>query len=150
MTPSKDRIEKTVRLAASRSRVWRAVTDSGEFGQWFRVEMEGPFVAGETVSGQIKYPGYEHLSMHVMVDVIEPETRFSFRWYPGPQEPDDLEGAPTTTVEFLFEEAGEGTLLRVIESGFEALPPALRDSSFRENEKGWREQIRNIERYVDG
>lgn len=66
-----DRIEKTIELKASPERVWRALTDYKEFGEWFRVNLEGPFVPGKSVRGRITYPGYEHLLMEVVVVKME-------------------------------------------------------------------------------
>jgi uncharacterized protein YndB with AHSA1/START domain len=77
-----DRIEKQVALRAPRARVWRALTDATEFGAWFGVKLNAPFVAGATVRGQITHPGYEHLTMEVVVERMEPEQYFSFRWHP--------------------------------------------------------------------
>ena len=105
-TTSTDRIDKTVTLRAPRSRVWRAIADAEEFGTWFRVKLEGAFAEGTTVRGQITYPGYEHLTMELLVDRIEPEHYFSYRWHPYAVEPDvDYSAEPTTLVEFKLDEA---------------------------------------------
>ncbi|HEY6080811.1 MAG TPA: hypothetical protein VIW29_18480 [Polyangiaceae bacterium] len=53
MSSSTDRIQKQVVLRASRQRVWSALTDSKQFGAWFGVELDGPFVAGQGLSGRI-------------------------------------------------------------------------------------------------
>ena len=146
-----DRIEKKIVLCAPRSRVWRAITDSQEFGTWFRAALDGPFVAGERVSGRITYPGYEHLRMDVLVEKIEPERLFSFRWHPNAIEPDgDYAKEPTTLVEFRLEEVAEGTLLTIVESGFDALPAERRAEAYRGNDEGWTEQLKNIEAHVGG
>lgn len=146
-----DRIEKKIVLRAPRARVWRAITDSREFGTWFRAVLDGPFVAGERVSGRITYPGYEHLRMDVLVEKIEPERLFSLRWHPSAIEPDvDYSNEPTTLVEFRLEEVAEGTLLTIVESGFDALPAQRRAEAYRGNEEGWTEQLRNIEAHVGG
>lgn len=81
---SADCIEKQIELKAPVARVWRALTDHKEFGEWFRVNLETPFVPGETTRGNITYPGCEHLVMEVVVDTMEPERLFSFRWHPKP------------------------------------------------------------------
>jgi len=47
-----DRIEKSIAIAAPVERVWRALTDHEEFGAWFRVQLEGPFVPGEVSRGR--------------------------------------------------------------------------------------------------
>jgi uncharacterized protein YndB with AHSA1/START domain len=146
-----DRIEKRVALRAPRSRVWRAITDADEFGTWFGVKFRAPaaFREGATIRGQITYPGYEHLTMEVLVERIDPERYFAYRWHPYAVDPGtDYSREPTTLVEFRLEEAAEGTVLTITESGFDRIPLARRDEAFRMNEGGWTEQLRNIERHV--
>ncbi len=75
-----DRIEKTVELNAPVERVWRALTDHKEFGEWFRVKLDGPFVPGEVSTGQITYPGYEHIKWNATIEQMEAPRLFSFRW----------------------------------------------------------------------
>lgn len=146
---STDRIEKRIELKAPVARVWRALTDHNEFGAWFRVNLEAPFVVGETTRGRITYPGYEHLVMEVAVQEMEPERLFSFHWHPGAVDPDvDYSKEPPTLVEFKLEPAGCGTLLLVTESGFDAIPAGRRDEAFRMNDRGWTEQVKNIESHV--
>lgn len=146
---STDLIEKTIVLKAPRARVWRALTDSKEFGEWFEVAFEGPFVAGQSLKGRITYKGYEHLTLDILVDRIEPERFFSFRWHPGAIDPAvDYSKEPTTLVAFTLEEVAGGTRLTVVESGFDAIPAARRAEAFRMNEDGWTEQMTNVERYV--
>jgi hypothetical protein len=55
-----------------------------------------------------------------------------------------------TLVEFRLAEAADGTLLTVVESGFDRIPQARRDEAFRMNDGGWTAQVRNIQRYVEG
>src|SRR5207245_9143130 len=106
-----DRIEKQVALRAPRSRVWRALTDAKEFGSWCGVKFEAPFTEGATVRGQITYPGYEHLTMDVVVERIEPERYFAFRWHPyAIDTKTDYSHEPMTLVEFRLEKAGDGTV----------------------------------------
>jgi uncharacterized protein YndB with AHSA1/START domain len=144
-----DRIEKRVELKAPVARVWRALTDYREFGEWFRVKIEGPFVAGEVSRGHITYPGYEHLKWEAVVKAIEPERLFSFTWHPYAVDPKmDYSQEPQTLVEFRLEKTAEGTLLTVTESGFDKIPAARRAEAFPRNEGGWTEQMKNIERYV--
>lgn len=144
-----DSIEKTIDLKAPVSRVWRALTDYREFGAWFRVKLEGPFVAGKQAGGQITHPGYEHVRMQVVVQKIEPERRFSFTWHPYAVEPGvDYSKETPTLVEFTLEPTPTGTRLRVVESGFDKIPKHRRDEAFRMNEGGWEGQMRNIERHV--
>jgi len=147
--PSSDRIEKTVLLRAPRSRVWRALTDCREFGAWFRVELDGPFVEGATVRGRITHPGYEHVTMEMRIVRMDPERLFSYRWHPYAISPEvDYSAEPTTLVEFRLNDEAGGTRLTLVESGFDELPHDRRDEAFRMNEGGWSEQMRNIERHV--
>jgi uncharacterized protein YndB with AHSA1/START domain len=144
-----DRIEKTIEIKAPVSRVWRALTDHREFGTWFRVRLEGPFVAGKISRGQMTYPGYEHLKWVAEVQRIEPQRLFSLTWHPYAVEPDvGYSKEPSTLVEFTLEPTSKGTLLRVVESGFDKLPAHRRDEAFRMNDGGWAAQMGNIERHV--
>lgn len=146
-----DRIQKTILLRAPRARVWRALTAAEEFGAWFRVKLEGDFALGKRVRGKITYPGYEHLDMDVTVERMDKEQLFSFRWHPYAVDPGaDLSAEPTTLVEFRLEETAEGTLLTVVESGFDRIPPARRAEAFRSNSEGWDIQVENIRRHVAG
>ena len=137
------------RAMAPRGRVWRAIADSEQFGQWFKVKLAGPFVEGETVRGQITHPGYEHLVMEVIVERVQPERYFAYRWHPHAVERDvDYSAEPTTLVEFTLDEADGGTRLTLVESGFDRVPAARRAVAFRMNDGGWTAQLQNIERHV--
>ncbi len=150
-TTSTDRIDKEITLSAPQSRVWRAVTDSAEFGAWFGVRLEGPFRAGEEIQGKITHKGYEHMTFRARVERMEPEHSFALRWQPQAIDPEvDYSDEPTTLVEFHLEQAGDGTRLTVTESGFDALPEAGRAEAFIRNETGWTGQMENIKRHVDG
>lgn len=144
-----DRIEKRVVLRAPRSRVWRALTDASEFGSWFGVTLQAPFTECATVRGQITHPGYEHLTMELIVERLEPERYFAYRWHPYAIDPKiDYSQEPATLVEFRLEDAGSGTTLTIVESGFDRIPLARRAEAFKMNEGGWTQQVRNIERHV--
>ena len=144
-----DRIEKRVVLRAPRARVWRAITDAREFGVWFGVKLEAPFTEGATVRGRITSPGYDHLTMEVLVERIDPERYFAYRWHPFAVDPAiDYSHEPTTLVEFRLDETADGTVLTISESGFDRIPLARRAEAFRMNDGGWTEQARRIERYV--
>ena len=146
---STDRIQKSIVLQASKSRVWRAITTAGEFGSWFGVKLEGEFAPGARVSGRITIPGYEHVSLEMTIERIDPERLFSYRWHPYAIEPNvDYGKEPTTLVEFRLEEVAGGTRLTVIESGFDRIPAARRAEAFRMNDEGWAGQVKNVERYV--
>jgi uncharacterized protein YndB with AHSA1/START domain len=138
-----DRIQKTLVLHAPRSRVWRALTDFRQFGQWFRADLAGPFVIGERTQGAVTYPGYEHLRFEIIVEQIVPERLFSWRWQPG-GDPDSAPAEPMTLVVFELEDVPEGTRLTVTESGFDQLPSVRRIKAFRENTDGWTNQLDNL------
>ena len=146
-----DRIEKTLELTAPVARVWRALTDHREFGEWFRVELDGPFVVGELSQGQITYPGYEHMKWKATVQAIEPERLFSFTWCPLGEDPEvDDSKMPKTLVEFRLEPTPDGTRLIISESGFEALPDdPRRIDALRRNQQGWTKQAKNIAAHVE-
>ena len=143
-----NRIEKRMELKAPVSRVWRALTDYREFGEWFRVKLDGPFVAGQISRGQMTYPGYEHVKWQAVVQKMKPERLFSFTWHHSLDPNADISKEPTKLVEFRLEKIEAGTLLTLTESGFENLPENLRLEAFRRNDGGWTEQMRNIESYV--
>jgi uncharacterized protein YndB with AHSA1/START domain len=146
-------IEKRIELKAPISRVWRALTDHREFGEWFRVKLDGPFMPGQVSRGQITYPGCEHIKWEALVQKMDPERLFSFTW-PHPKSLDkanyspDYSQEPTTLVEFRLEKTAGGTLLVLTESGFDKLPADRRLEAFRRNDGGWTEQMKNIENYV--
>jgi uncharacterized protein YndB with AHSA1/START domain len=147
---SSDRIERKILLKAPRSTVWRALANAESFGKWFGVALDGKrFVAGERTRGQITYPGYEHLVWDVQVARVEPERVFAFRWHPYAVEPDmDYSSEPTTLVLFELEDMDGGTLLKVVESGFDNIPVERRLKAFRMNSRGWDDQMTNIETYL--
>jgi len=146
---SSDRIEKKILLRVPRSRVWRALTKAEEFGAWFRVKLEGEFAVGKRIQGKITYPGYEHLTMDVTVERMDEKRLFSFRWHPYAIDPKvDYSVEPTTLVEFQLEEVAEGTMLTVVESGFDQIPAERRAEAFRMNSQGWTAQMENIRRHV--
>lgn len=143
-------IRKQIDLRAPRSKVWRALVDHEQFGAWFKVRLEGPFVVGKHTMGNITSAGYEHVRMDVLVDKIEPEHHFAFWWHPAAIEAGrDYEAEPRTLVEFRLDEIAGGTRLTVIESGFDLVPAARRDAAFRMNEGGWQAQLGNIQRHVE-
>jgi uncharacterized protein YndB with AHSA1/START domain len=145
-----NRIEKSIELNGSVSRVWRALTDHREFGEWFHVKLDGPFAPGQISRGQITSFGYEHVKWEATVQKIEPERLFSFTWHPYAVDPNiDYSQEPTTLVEFRLEPKDGGTVLSLRESGFDAIPKDRRFEAFRMNEEGWTEEMANIERHVE-
>ena len=155
-----DRIQKHVLLRAPLSRVWRAITDSAQFGSWFGVRFDGPFKPGERIVGKIApttvdpqvaamQKPYEGMTFDITIDRIEPEKLFSFRWHPAAIDPKvDYSNEPATLVEFSLEEKPDGVLLTVTESGFDGIPLARRAEAFKMNEGGWAAQMTLIEKYL--
>ena len=144
-----ERIEKRIELKASVARVWRALTDYREFGEWFGVRIDGPFVPGEPATGRLTYPGYEHLRWQVVIQKMESERLFSFTWHPYAVDPQrDYSAETPTLVEFRLEATAAGTLLRVSESGFDRLPPGRYADALRMNDSGWSTQLTRIESHV--
>jgi uncharacterized protein YndB with AHSA1/START domain len=153
-----DRIEKEVLLKAPLDRVWRAISDAEEFGQWFGVRFDGPFVAGTSVTGTItpttvdedvakaQRPHAGQADTWQIV-AVEPRQRLAFRWHPfGGEDGSDEE--PTTLVEFTLKDTSDGVLLRIVESGFEAIPADRRQSAFEGNSEGWSAQTELIRKYL--
>src|SRR5499427_911114 len=155
-----DRIEKKITLRAPVGRVWRAISDSAQFGAWFGVRFDGPFVPGQPISGKIAatevdpevaklQKPYEGRAFDITVDRIEPERLFSFRWHPFAIEPGiDYSKEPTTLVVFTLEEQPGGINLTVTESGFDQIPLDRRAKAFAANEGGWEKQMTLIEKHL--
>jgi uncharacterized protein YndB with AHSA1/START domain len=150
MNTSTDRIERKVLIKATRARVWRAVSDAAEFGDWFGVDFKGKsFVAGKSIQGKITYPGYEHLTMEVLIDRVVPERLLSWRWHPAAIDATvDYSQEPTTLVVFELEEVDGGVMLSVVESGLDKIPLARRPTVLRLNNSGWDAQMENIKKHV--
>lgn len=155
-----DRIEKTILLKAPLDRIWRAISDSAEFGRWFGVRFDGPFVAGESVTGvmtptqvddevaKIQEPHAGTRSTWQIV-AVEAQKRFAFRWHPFAIDTDvDYSQEPTTLVEFTLTDAADGVLLRIVESGFDALPIERRSRAFEANSGGWAKQVVLVQKYL--
>jgi uncharacterized protein YndB with AHSA1/START domain len=148
-TASSDRIERQVTLDAPRSRVWRALTDVAQFNAWFGVSLTAPFAPGAEVSGHLTVPDFEHLTMTIWIETMEPERFFSFRWHPYAIEAGvDYSAEPTTLVSFTLEDAGHGTRLTIVESGFDAIPASRRAKAFGMNASGWAAQAENIRKFL--
>lgn len=146
-----DSITRSIVIAAPRERVWRALSNAEEFGSWFGANLAGQtFAAGQRARGQITYKGYEHVWFDIVVDRIEPQTLLSYRWHPYALDPKvDYDAEEPTLVTFTLKDApGKATLLTVVESGFDRVPPGRRDEAFRMNTRGWQAQLDNIVRHV--
>ena len=155
-----DRIEKKVLLQAPQARVWEAISDAGQFGTWFGVAFDGPFVAGARLTGRITptqvdaevaklQAPYAGVAFAIVVERVEPMRRLAFRWHPHAVEPGvDYASEPMTLVEFVLEAAAGGTLLTITESGFDRIPLARRARAFAANDGGWAKQTALIATYL--
>ena len=130
-----DRIERTMTLEVPRDEVWAAITEPDRISGWFGKETELDLRPGG--SGVFRW---ENTEVKVVVEEVDPPRKFSYRWEPG-QVP---VAGTTTLVEFTLEEAGDGTVLHLVESGFAALPPASRE----QNDKGWDEELGELQEYL--
>lgn len=150
MSHSTNRIEKQILLKAPRPRVWQALVNPAEFGKWFGVEMTGPpMAAGQHLSGNITYKGYEHLVMEIWIEKVDPENYLSWRWHPAAIEAGvDYSSEPTTLVEFELLETRGGTIFKVVETGFDHLSLTRRAKVLGMNTRGWETQMASIEKYV--
>lgn len=150
MSDETDRIERSIVIAAPRERVWQSLADAETFGRWFQCNLAGQaFAPGRRARGPITTPGYEHVFFDVAVEQMEAGRLLSYRWHPYAIDPKvDYSGEPTTLVTFTLQDAADGTLLTVVESGFDALPPQRRDEAVRMNTGGWDAQLRNVQRHA--
>jgi uncharacterized protein YndB with AHSA1/START domain len=155
-----DRIEKQVVLRAPLSRVWQAITDADQFGQWFGIRFDGSFKAGTPITGTMTQTTmdpeiaamqkpYEGMRFEIVIDRIEPKTLFSFRWHPGSADPQDYSRESMTLVELSLQEVAEGILLKITESGFDKIPLERRAAAFTSNDGGWAAQATLIQKYVE-
>ena len=155
-----DSIEKKILLRAPRARIWRALSDSGEFGTWFGIRFDGPFTVGANMRGVIVTTSvdpevakaqepHKGMPFEITIERMEPERLFSFRWHPAAVERGvDYSAEPTTLIEFTLDEAEGGILLTVRESGFDGIPLARRAKAFTSNEQGWTIMVKVLEAYV--
>jgi uncharacterized protein YndB with AHSA1/START domain len=157
---STDRIEKVVLLRAPLDRVWQAISDSRAFGQWFGMRFDGPFVEGTAVRGvitpttvdeQVARQQEPHTGTASTWEIVavEPPRRLAYRWHPFAVESGaDYSEEPTTLVEFTLDETPDGVLLRITESGFDAIPADRRAAAFEANSRGWSAQVVLVQKYL--
>lgn len=146
-----NQIERQILINAPRERVWQALTNAEQFGRWFGAKLDGQqFVVGQRTRGQITICNYEHVWFDAVIERIEPQKVFSYRWHPYAIDPAvDYDREEPTLVTFtLRDAANNGTLLTVVESGFDKVPPQRRLEAFRMNHRGWEAQLNNIAEYV--
>jgi uncharacterized protein YndB with AHSA1/START domain len=141
-------IERETLISAPVERVWALLTEAEHVGRWFSD-------AGAEVDlrpgGEIVLRWAEYGTGRARIVDVEPPRRFSYRWASirehWGEEPDDRN---STLVEFTLVPEGDGTRLRVVESGFEALEGTheQRRRSFEDNTEGWETQLENVREYA--
>jgi uncharacterized protein YndB with AHSA1/START domain len=157
---STDRIEKKILLHAPLARIWRALSDATEFGTWFGLKLDGPFTPGAKVHGTLTptridaevgkaQKSHEGLAFEILIEQVEPQRLFSFRWHPFAIDPAvDYSTEPMTLVAFELEEVANGVLLTLTESGFDRIPLERRAKAFSANEGGWGRWVKVLDKYV--
>ena len=151
MAAHSDRIEQELTIKAPLARVWTALSSATEFGAWFGAKFDGDFEPGVSVRARMESGECSNIEFEILIDSVEPPSRFAFRWHPHAVDPDgDYSAEPMTLVEFLLSEVADGTLVRIVESGFDRLPEDRREVAFRMNSGGWEHQARALTNYVTG
>ena len=155
-----NRIEKRIDLRATLASVWQAISDDGEFGRWFGVRFDGPFVEGSRLTGRIApttvdaaiaklQEPHAGKAFEFVVVRIEPMRRCEFQWHPFAIDPQvDYSTEPMTSIVFELVPQTDGVLLTITESGFDRLRPARRDAAWAANDGGWQMQTLLIARYL--
>ena len=150
-TQSSDRITRSIVIEAPRERVWRALSNAEDFGNWFGANLDGQrFSPGERARGRMKFPGFEHVWFDVVVEHVQPQDLLSYRWHPYAVDPAiDYSAEEPTLVTFTLADAPpNSTLLTVTESGFDKVPPQRRLEALRMNTRGWEGQLGRIAQHV--
>jgi uncharacterized protein YndB with AHSA1/START domain len=143
-----DQIERETVIDAPVERVWRLITEAEHVGRWFGD-------AGAEIDlrpgGEMVIRWTDHGTSRARVVAVEPQTRFSYRWAPfkdpGGEEP--VEGN-STLVEFTLQPEGDGTRLRVVETGFASLATSQeqRADNHASNTRGWRAELDELSEYA--
>ncbi len=140
-----DRIEREIVLAAPPERVWAALTEPDQMAGWFGTRGEIDLRPG----GEALFVWEGHETSRSRVEVVEPPRRFAFRWHAEGSDPSlPVEEVASTLVEFTLEAIPEGTRLTLVESGFAALPPDVRDKTRIDNDGGWAEELGDLAAYL--
>ena len=148
MTITENSIERQIEIKAPVAKVWKALTDSRQFGQWFKVDLHSEFVAGKTTKGKNTSKGFE-MEMVFHVKEIKPQSYFSYSWIPFPMDQSfDYSQEEPTLAEFFLEQTTYGTLLKVKESGFNQITASRRAEAYKMHSGGWEAQLKNIEKFV--
>lgn len=134
-----DRIEREIVVRADLEETWSAITQPERVSTWFGTHTEIDLRPG----GAALFVWEPHERFHAVVEVVDPPRRFAYRWnLAAGAAGTAVDEGPSTLVEFTLEEAPGGTRIRLVESGFDAIPEGVRRRS--ENEKGWTEELGDL------
>jgi uncharacterized protein YndB with AHSA1/START domain len=139
-------VTRTVHIQASRSSVWKALTDPEVMVKWFG-DSVGFSALEPGAAGSIDWDGYG--SFPIEITEVAPEGSFGFRWSGIPAEKLD---EYSTHVRFTLADAGAGTDVTVIESGFETLPGGTlyRRERLEQNREGWDVELDELAMLLEG
>ncbi len=135
-------IRQQVVLKAPREKVWEAISTPEGWNGWFGENAQGGFQLGDTMI-------LDGISYAVVVEMEAP-SRFAYKWHPGEEcAVDKYPESEMTTVRFLLEDHPEGTLLTLIETGFENIPEERRARCVTLNTDGWRWELGELQAYLE-
>lgn len=144
-----DHIEQDVYIAAPVARVWEIVTEPRHVGMWFG--NGEPAEVDLRPGGRIVFDHGEHGKLPAVIEKYEEPSYLSFRWASDDSETREPGPGNSTLVEFTLEPEGEGTRLRVVESGFSSLAaePAAIERRYKANKGGWGRALLVLTRYSE-
>ena len=142
-----NQIETIIDLPHSPQKVWQAVTTPEGLNQWF-----GDRVTINLEEGSpILFEWDEFGQAGGVIETVRPITEFAYRWRAvGVPETTAMNQTNSTLVSFELTPTPTGTRLRVLETGFATLDPALRERAFRENTSGWATELGELVVYLSG
>jgi uncharacterized protein YndB with AHSA1/START domain len=149
-------IERSILINAPRERVWNALTNAESFGTWFGADLKGQtFAKGKRALGAMgtscgREVGPDTVWFDVIIERIDPQDLFSYRWHPYAVQPGvDYSVEEPTLVTFTLKDApNNSTLITVLESGFDNVPPHRRLEAFRMHTGGWEVQLNNLAKHA--
>ena len=144
-----DRVERDTFVEAPIERVWAVITEPAHVGTWFG--SGEPAVVDLRPGGIMRLDHGQYGVFDTLIVTVEPPRRFAYRWasaFPG----EVADETNSTLVEFSLEPEGNGTRLRVTESGFAALtiaPEREETAGFESHDGGWRDTLQAVREYAE-
>ena len=140
-------ITRTVEFSLPVERLWRALTEPEQLSGWFSDHVDMDYQVG----GEILFTWDQYGTAKGRIEVIEPPTRFAYRWHAhGVADQEPLSETNSTLVTFTVSPAAGGARLTVVESGFANLPEAMRARTFQENSSGWQAEFADLQAFLAG